>query len=280
MTEYRDEIARRLKNAREAAGLSLSDVSAAIRVRPVYLTAIEAGEFERLPALPQTLGFTRAYARHLSVDLEEPLSHLGEEIHRHIESTDYSEPEPVWTVSPRRAGYVSAGVAIALLVLGFAFIDLSDEPRVSEPQTASFRSNAARATVPAPVDEVRPAPAVPAAEVPAAAVSSVPADAPVTAELYTMLQQPLAEDASVSSVDEASVPAISPMDGRFVRSDVYLRAEPTNSGNVVGVLSGCELVSYAAASESGQWARVGRADGAEGWVFGAYLSTEKPARCG
>lgn len=287
MTGYREEIARRLKDAREAAGLSLSEVSAAIRVRPVYLTAIEAGEFERLPALPQTLGFTRSYARYLDVDVDEPLSHLGEEIHRHIDSADYSEPEPVWTVSPRRAGYVSAGVVLAALVLGFAFIDLSDEPPVSEPQTASLRSGAARATASVPVDQARPVTPAPAAETLAVA-QAVPADAPVTAQFHAQMLDALAGEQRISSVDEVPVAesvsgteaAAVPAGGRFVKSDVYLRSEPSNAGSVVGVLNGCELVSYSAASESGQWARVDRSDGAAGWVFGAYLSDEKPARCG
>lgn len=93
MSGYRDEIGQTLCTARQAAGLTLGDVAAKIRIKPVYLEAIEAGRFERLPALPQTLGFTRAYARHLKVDVEAPLARLGEEVHRHIDSADFSAPE-------------------------------------------------------------------------------------------------------------------------------------------------------------------------------------------
>src|SRR5690606_41510048 len=78
MTGHREEIARRLNEARLAAGLTLRDIADSLRIKPVYLQAIEAGQFERLPALPQTIGFTRAYAKHLDVDIEAPLTRLGE----------------------------------------------------------------------------------------------------------------------------------------------------------------------------------------------------------
>lgn len=129
MTGHKEEIGNALRNARQAAGLTLKDIADAIRVRPIYLQAIEAGQFELLPALPQTVGFTRAYARYLEVDVERPLSRLGEEVHETIERTDYSEPEIPWTmVSSKRLAWVGGGVALGLVIAASLVIDL-DPPR-------------------------------------------------------------------------------------------------------------------------------------------------------
>lgn len=61
-------IGQRLRQAREAAGLSLADVADRTKVRPGLLTQIEADAHERLPALTYTLGFIKAYARTVGLD--------------------------------------------------------------------------------------------------------------------------------------------------------------------------------------------------------------------
>lgn len=280
MAGHREEIGRRLREARQSAGLSLAEISQAIRVRPVYLTAIEAGEFERLPALPQTVGFTRAYAQHLSVDLDGPLSALGEEVHRHIDSADYSEPEPVWTVSPRRAGYVSAGVVLGVALLGLYLIDFSDDGRKPAVEAASPRPAAAAST---PIDRTPLRPASPYVERAEAAAPARPAmpSSPVSATLHQQMAALFAGQAEISSVSEATAQtAAAPAGGsHFVSGDVYMRSSPANAGAVIGVLNGCEAVTLAGADERGQWLRVARGDGSSGWVYGAFIRAEKPARC-
>ncbi|MBX3507421.1 MAG: helix-turn-helix domain-containing protein [Parvibaculum sp.] len=280
MTGHREEIGRKLREARQSAGLSLTEISEAIRVRPVYLTAIEAGEFERLPALPQTVGFTRAYARHLSVDIDKPLSALGEEVHRHIDSADYSDPEPVWTVSPRRAGYVSAGALLGVLLLGLFLIDFSEDRPVPAIE-ATARGPAISAPAAVERQPVRPAtPQIESAGMPAKPALALPS-APVSAALLLQIEALLATQAKALSVNElpASPQAAPASDARYVTSDVYLRAEPANTGAVVGVLTGCETVFLEKADERGRWLHVGRGDGSSGWVFRAYISAAKPAPC-
>ena len=104
------------------------------RSKPVYLQAIEAGEFDRLPALPQTLGFTRSYARLLEVDVAEPLAQLGEEVHRDIESADYSSPDPSWREVPlRQIVWGAAGAALGMMMLAALLFDFSAPPNQGEP---------------------------------------------------------------------------------------------------------------------------------------------------
>ncbi|MAU60352.1 MAG: hypothetical protein CMI62_06430 [Parvibaculum sp.] len=165
MTGHKEEIGNALRDARQKAGLTLKDIADAIRIRPIYLQAIEAGQFELLPALPQTVGFTRAYAKYLDVDVEQPLSRLGEEVHETIERADYSEPEIPWTmISTGRLAWVGGGVLFGLLLAASFVIDFGpprEEIAVASVEAEKAAAIAARAaSAPAVSAEVRSVAAV------------------------------------------------------------------------------------------------------------------------
>lgn len=61
----------RFKAAREARALSLSDVAEQIRIRSVYLEAIESDNWRAIGAPVYIRGFLRTYARFLGLDGEE-----------------------------------------------------------------------------------------------------------------------------------------------------------------------------------------------------------------
>src|SRR5207302_10550694 len=62
-----------LRHQREALGLDLADVAAALRINPAYLAALEAGRPDELPGAVYAIGFIRAYADHLGLDNREML---------------------------------------------------------------------------------------------------------------------------------------------------------------------------------------------------------------
>ena len=64
-------LGERFRAAREARGLSLSDVAEQIRIRSVYLGAIEDENWSAIGAPVYTRGFLRTYARFLGLDPEE-----------------------------------------------------------------------------------------------------------------------------------------------------------------------------------------------------------------
>jgi cytoskeletal protein RodZ len=64
------EVPQLLTTLREHAGLSLDQVAATLRIRAVYLRAIEDGRFDDLPGPTYAVGFVRAYADHLGLDPE------------------------------------------------------------------------------------------------------------------------------------------------------------------------------------------------------------------
>ena len=70
----------RLRNAREAKGLDIDQVSAETRIPKRHLETIEAGNFAALPSRTYAIGFTRTYARTLGLDEKEALDQVRSEL--------------------------------------------------------------------------------------------------------------------------------------------------------------------------------------------------------
>ncbi|MBV8531264.1 MAG: helix-turn-helix domain-containing protein [Candidatus Eremiobacteraeota bacterium] len=69
-----DALGERIRAARSARGLSLSDVAEQIRIRSVYLAAIEEESWSTIGAPVYIRGFLRTYARFLGLDPEEAVA--------------------------------------------------------------------------------------------------------------------------------------------------------------------------------------------------------------
>jgi cytoskeleton protein RodZ len=74
MSAGADALGQRFRAAREARGLALSDVAEKIRIRTVYLAAIEEDNWSAIGAPVYTRGFLRTYARFLGLDPEEAVA--------------------------------------------------------------------------------------------------------------------------------------------------------------------------------------------------------------
>lgn len=109
----------RLREAREAQGLSLDEIAARTRVPLRQLEAIEEGNYATLPSITYSIGFAKAYARAVGID-EVAIARDVRKQNDHqpaVRRTEYVAYEPN---EPRRdpSGLVAViGVAIALLVL-------------------------------------------------------------------------------------------------------------------------------------------------------------------
>ncbi|HET9030143.1 MAG TPA: RodZ domain-containing protein [Candidatus Aquilonibacter sp.] len=90
-------LGERFRAAREARGLSLSDVAEQIRIRSVYLGAIEDENWGAIGAPVYTRGFLRTYARFLGLDPEE----VVEEFNR----ASGSSPSSAAPATPSSGGY-------------------------------------------------------------------------------------------------------------------------------------------------------------------------------
>jgi cytoskeleton protein RodZ len=91
-----------LASARKAAGLSIADVAAQLRLSPRQVQALEADRYEALPGTVFVRGFIRNYARALKLDPEPLLNALepapDEEAPLRVQATSGSLP-----LGPRRS---------------------------------------------------------------------------------------------------------------------------------------------------------------------------------
>lgn len=89
-------IGNRLREARIARGLSLSDVSQVTKIPRASVEAIEAGDYDALPAPVFARGFVRAYAREVGVDAGPLIRALD----RHIAGAPAVDDDSVHDLDP------------------------------------------------------------------------------------------------------------------------------------------------------------------------------------
>ena len=200
MSDHHDKIGAALRDARQACGLSLDEVAERIHIRPVYLQAIEAGQFELLPAIPQRLGFTRCYAGFLQIDLGDDLDKLSEEVNDRVSQTDYSAPALLLPDTRRGWGMYGVAAVLMALVAGSVFYfsgtQTGDVAATNAPQTSV---PPAKASLPVLEDKAQ-SPATNAVEPDKKPASS---QAPSSAE--DSGEAPVATD--LAERDDASAPA-------------------------------------------------------------------------
>jgi len=146
--------------AREARGLTLSDVAEQIHIRSVYLAGIESEDWISIGAPVYVRGFIRTYARFLALDVERAVQIFNER----SPSSAPPPPMPDYGVASERERsgtspwiWVGGVIALALLVfVGYEYFLLQAAPSAKSPATVG-------------VSQPSPAPGVSSAVVPAAA---------------------------------------------------------------------------------------------------------------
>ncbi len=103
-----------LRARRVQHGLEVRDVAATLRIRAVYLEALEAGRYDQLPGSAYALGFVRTYSEFLGLDGAQMVQQMKDETEGLGRRTALSFP------SPAPGGKVPGfwPMVIALLVLG------------------------------------------------------------------------------------------------------------------------------------------------------------------
>jgi len=106
-----------LRSAREATGRNLQNVSQQLRIRAVYLRAIEEGDFGALPGTTYAVGFVRSYADFLGLDGPDIVRRFREEVEELGRRTQL-----VFPATPAE-GKIPGGaiVLIAILIAGIVY---------------------------------------------------------------------------------------------------------------------------------------------------------------
>ncbi len=127
----------RLKAAREAAGLSVDQISAQTKIPARMLALIEAGEFAALPARTYATGFTRTYARALGLDEAEYVAAVLKDLgtthpaeQRHVPAFEPGDPARVPTA---KFAWLAALMGLVVIAAGLFFWRTYYAPAVSLP---------------------------------------------------------------------------------------------------------------------------------------------------
>lgn len=115
-----ESLGEKLRLAREARGITISEVSAQTRIATRYLEAIEENNYKPLPGGVFNKGFIKAYAKYVGVDETEALNDyariMASQSEPEEEETRYRRPS-VMTDDSRRSSWTSLIFAVIILVL-------------------------------------------------------------------------------------------------------------------------------------------------------------------
>jgi cytoskeletal protein RodZ len=170
-------VGQRLREAREAKGLSVEDVAAQTRIPTRHLTSLEESDWDKLPAATYSVGFAKNYAGVVGLDRNEIGEQLREEMGGRLAAAVH--PEVYEAVDPARTmpkGLVISALGVLVLVV-LALSWLSNRSVQPDEQPITEAANAAP---PASAPATAAAPAAPAAAGPVVLTATAPAWIQVT----------------------------------------------------------------------------------------------------
>jgi cytoskeleton protein RodZ len=208
-----DGVAALLRRRREELGRDVATVARQLRIRAVYISAIEEGRLQDLPGTAYAVGFVRAYADYLGLDGNSVVGDYRDELARRSRQNQL-----IWPVDQVEHKHFPGGIVliVCLLVAGALYggwyvasqpggtgIDLIDQvPEFMKKQT----SDGATETVP-PAEEGQSGAQVPASDTGGTPTSAQASQAAAPAPIAPT---PAAASAAAAATSAAEVPAAAP----------------------------------------------------------------------
>jgi len=141
------QLGERFRAAREARGASLSDVADQIRIRSVYLSAIEDEHWNAIGAPVYIRGFLRTYARYLRLDPEEAVAEFNATLP--VPPAPSTDEPPARSPRSGRSGLLLIWIAGTVAVLLVAFV-VYNELTLRSQQAVAMASAAPTAALASP----------------------------------------------------------------------------------------------------------------------------------
>ncbi|HIM77999.1 MAG TPA: helix-turn-helix domain-containing protein [Rhodospirillales bacterium] len=150
-----------LKASRLRIGNDLRHIANILKIRYVYLEAIEDGRFEDLPGHTYSMGFVRAYAEHLGLDSDEVIRRF-----KNQDGGDYPEPsldfpEPIPEMGIPGGAIIFIGFLVAAVAYGAWYVNTSKEGIIADliapvpKRMADQPASSGKPKEPAPVVEAK-----------------------------------------------------------------------------------------------------------------------------
>lgn len=213
-----------LVDARKRKGLSVADVAGALRIRQVYLEAIEQGRLSDLPGAAYALGFVRTYAEYLGLDGNEIVRRFKDEADELGRKTELVFPLPLSEGRFPGRIVILVSIGLALFIYGVWHYTASRDRSMVElvPPPPAGSQSAKNVTPPgdgkpaeappAPAEPAKSAePAKPAEPAPTTAVAvPVPPPAVAPAPPPAPAQTPATSPAPPAATPTAPAVAVNP----------------------------------------------------------------------
>ncbi len=140
----RSQVGTVLKQARETYQLTIEEVSETIRVRRIYLQAIEDGRYDLLPGIAYAVGFVRIYSDYLGLDTARLVDQFKAESGGQQYEDDFDFPEMVEKSNLPKGIVIALGVFMAILAIGLYWFfnrDQTIRPQEETPPSANISIN-------------------------------------------------------------------------------------------------------------------------------------------
>lgn len=205
------EVGSLLRATRSGLGQTIEDVCRMLRIRKIYIEAIENSDYSVLPKGPYGLGFVKAYAEHLGLDGAEIVRRFRDESNAPTVRSELSFPKPVQESRVPGGAVLLIAVMLGLGAYGGWYYLSSQGKTIADLVDPLPERLASYSSTPTP--EAEPRNLENAAEA-QAAEAEVPATAPVASQAEpvapttdpVVAEQPATEreTAPVAEVAEAS----------------------------------------------------------------------------
>ena len=195
-----------LRASRLRRGEEIEDIAAVLRIRRVYIEAIEEDRFDDLPGHAYAVGFVRGYAEYLDLDGEDVVRRFKEESSVPDQPADLSFPSFIPQHGMPRGAILMVGVLVAALGYGgWYFLSTQDRfvAEVVTPVPSRLQPEAVQET--APATAANAASVQPVTDAPEAAQS--PAADPEVTET-TFAATPASSDAPSATPEPVETPAV------------------------------------------------------------------------
>ncbi len=233
----KQKVGETLRAAREAEGYAIEDIAAEVKIKPQHLLAIEESRFNDLPSRTYAVGFVRAYASTLGLDVDALVADTRREVAHYMphKQPQMMMPEVV-SEQPLPSSslvVITAALAFLLSAAGYVFTRDTAVTTPTQPPSISAKHTPAAsvvtkpaAVVPPPVQQqaqqqavqqpVQPQVQQPAIALPQPVVQAVPHEEPAavdTADVDTthvssgFLQKGLVAPATPAAPGKAAPPS-------------------------------------------------------------------------
>jgi cytoskeleton protein RodZ len=237
-----------LREARQGFGRDVPQISAALRIRTVYLQAIEDGRYDALPGPTYTVGFIRAYSEYLGLDGVEMVRRFKQESEGLELKRDLSFPMPLTDRSIPGGTILLFGLILAICGYGLWYY-LSSTDRARPERVGAVPS----AMMPPPREPAPVASAPPEAGRPTDAVAAPPSPAPSLPPPSIPPTMPSAASPPAPSLPPPAAPTVASLPPVAPSA-----ALPVDPAHVFGVTNGPSRIVIRATADS--WIQVRDSD--------------------